>query len=464
MSLLRRYQWMLLLVVLLPWLTACNKWLDVKPTSQVDEAELFSTPQGFEDVMTGAYTQCAMRSLYGAGLSTTLIEVLAQRYTNIKTNTFHQYYQAAVYNYADGTVKAQTDSFWYGMYGAIAQCNFLLKNVDAARSKGVFTSDQQYRLYKGQALGTRAFLHFDLLRLFAPSYAANPAARYIPYMVNFTVTPQASLSTTAVLDSCISDLVKADTLLWDAGMSTGFRFTRWAAKAMLARIYLYKGDKAQALAYARQVITSGNFRFVTSAEASATKPDRVFASESIFALSVFGLQTFSDTYFSEKANGATLPERTYLQVSDATLKANYDYTVSGYGSDPRYKLWWQLQTGATTVFFSKYWTADNPLNRMPVLGLPEMYCIAAEASPDVATGKAYMDTLHIRGRFIPAITATTTAELQTQITKEYIKEFYGQGQLFYYYKRRNEAIPGATATGNALFLLPIPVVEQEFRF
>lgn len=463
MNLLRRYIWMPLCVMLLG-LTACNKWLDVKPLSQVDEAELFSSAQGFEDVMVGAYTQCAMRSLYGATLSTTLIEVLAQRYTNIKTNTFHQYYEAALYNYANGTVKALTDSCWYGLYGAVAQCNFLLKNVDAAHAKGVFTSDQQYRLYKGQALGTRAFLHFDLLRLFAPSFAADAGARSIPYMVNFTVAPQASLSTTAVLDSCISDLTKADTLLWDAGKGNGFRFNRWAAKALLARIYLYKGNKAQALNYARQVINSGQYRFITSAEASAAKPDRVFTPESIFALSVFGLQTLSDTYFSEKANGSTLPERSYLQVSDATLKANYDYTVSGYGSDPRYKLWWQLQTGATTVFFSKYWTADNALNRVPLITLPELYYIAAEAETDVAAGKAYIDSVHIKGRFIPAITATTTAELQAQIAKEYVKEFYGAGQLFFYYKRRNEAVPGASAAGNALFLLPVPVAEQEFRF
>lgn len=463
MILIRRYILFVVLALTLG-LTACNKWLDIKPTSQVDEAELFSSPQGFEDIMTGVYTQAATRSLYGARLSSTLIEVLAQRYTNIKTNTFHQYYEAALYNYANGTIKAQIDSLWYGMYAAIAQTNFLLKNTDGAKARGVFTSDQQYRLYKGQALGTRAFLHFDLLRLFAQSYVADATTRYIPYMTAFTVTPQASISTSAVLDSCISDLKKADTLLWDAGKGTGFWFNRWAAKATLARIYLYKGDKVNALAYAKQVISGAQYRFITSAEASSATPDRVFTPESIFSLSVYGLQTISDTYFSEKANVATLPERVYLQVSDATLKANYDYSVSGYGSDPRYKLWWQLQTGATTVFFSKYWTTYNTVNRVPLIGLPEMYYIAAESETDVAAGKAYIDTVHIKGRFIPAVTANSASELQTQIAKEYVKEFYGAGQLFFYYKRRDEAVPGASVTGKSLFLLPIPVAEQEFRF
>ena len=93
-----------------------------------------------------------------------------------------------------------------------------------------------------------------------------------------------------------------------------------------------------------------------------------------------------------------------------------------------------------------------------------MYYIAAESEADLNRAKAYIDTIHIKGRAIPAVTVNSSAQLETEIRKEYIKEFYGAGQLFYYYKRRNEAIPGATASGNALFVLPTPVEELEFRF
>lgn len=443
-------------------LGACNKWLDVKPSSQVDEADLLSTPQGFADVMTGVYTKAADRSLYGAALTSTFIEVLAQRYTNVKSNVFHIFYQDALSNYTNGTTKARIDSLWGGLYSAIAQTNFLITKIDGARN--VFTSDQQYRLYKGQALGTRAFLHFDVLRLFAPSYAVAANAKYIPYMKLFTVTPQASLTTTAVLDSCISDLKQADTLLWDAGKGDGFWFNRWAAKATLARLYLYKGDKVNALAYAKEVINRGQYGFVAASDINSTTPDRVFKAENIFALSVFGLQTISDSYFSIDANGVRDPSYTYLQVDNATLQSNYDINVSGYGSDPRYKLWWQAKTGAATIFFSKYWTVDNKLNRMPLITLPEMYYIAAESEPDLNLAKAYIDTVHIKGRAIPAVNVSSSAQLETEIRKEYIKEFYGAGQLFFYYKRRNESVPGAVVAGNSLFVLPTPVDELEFRF
>jgi hypothetical protein len=59
-------------------------------------------------------------------------------------------------------------------------------------------------------------------------------------------------------------------------------------------------------------------------------------------------------------------------------------------------------------------------------------------------------------------TATLTAELQ----KEYQKEFFGEGQLWYYYKRRNlSPIPNPTvASGNITmnatkYVFPLPLSE-----
>lgn len=40
-------------------------------------------------------------------------------------------------------------------------------------NKGVFTSPEVHDVYKGEFLALRAFLHFDILRLFAPSAAMN---------------------------------------------------------------------------------------------------------------------------------------------------------------------------------------------------------------------------------------------------------------------------------------------------
>ena len=47
------------------------------------------------------------------------------------------------------------------------------------------------------------------------------------------------------------------------------------------------------------------------------------------------------------------------------------------------------------------------------------------------------------------------------IAKEWQKEYIGEGQMFYYYKRLGLPIPNATAGGDAAFILPLPKNEVE---
>ena len=50
-------------------LTSCNSWLDVTPQDTVDEDVLFSTGDGYRNVLNGVYKQMATPSMYGKELS-----------------------------------------------------------------------------------------------------------------------------------------------------------------------------------------------------------------------------------------------------------------------------------------------------------------------------------------------------------------------------------------------------------
>ena len=53
-------------------------------------------------------------------------------------------------------------------------------------------------------------------------------------------------------------------------------------------------------------------------------------------------------------------------------------------------------------------------------------------------------------------------EISREIQKEWQKEFAGEGQLFFYYKRLGLNIPNASlGAGDALFVLPLPETEVE---
>lgn len=451
--------WMLVLVT---GLTSCNKWLDVKPKAQLAEDDMFATSQGYQDVLAGVYTRAAKRDLYGENLSVGFLEVIARRYANITTNNFHGFYNSAFHNYTSTESANRINFIWSEAYAGIAQLNLLLKHVDA--SKGVFATENDWRRAKGEALGLRAYLHFDLVRMFAPAFTVDAAYKGIPYMKDFTVKPSASLSTTDVLDSCISDLKAAEELLSNNTSSSTYYFNVIAAKATLARLYLYKNDKVNALSYAKQVINFKQQRFATSAEINATAPDRTLPSEVIFGMSSFDLYTVSETYFSETANGAVIPNYVYLQVPEANINTLYETASQGFGGDPRYKLWWQVRPGQSLRFLSKYWNIGTAVQyRVPLIRLGEMYLIAAETDADLESAKTWFNTFRVSGRFLPATTATTRELLDNDIAKEYAKELFGEGQQFYWYKRKNITVPGATVSGNALFVLPVPQNEIEFR-
>ncbi|MNY11490.1 SusD family protein [compost metagenome] len=104
---------------------------------------------------------------------------------------------------------------------------------------------------------------------------------------------------------------------------------------------------------------------------------------------------------------------------------------------------------------------------IPMLKISEMYYIAAECEPDATQAVAYLNTVrNARG----LLSLPSTISLNTELQKEYQKEFYGEGQLFYYYKRNNTArIPnGAAASGDvnmsaATYVLPLPLSETQYR-
>lgn len=115
---------------------------------------------------------------------------------------------------------------------------------------------------KAEALGLRAFLHFDLLRLFGPVYRINPAAKAISYRTTFDRQATPALPANQVVDLLLKDLQTADSLLekhdtrffwksYEREDEPGYelfldqrqtRMNVYAVKAMLARVYCYKGD------------------------------------------------------------------------------------------------------------------------------------------------------------------------------------------------------------------------------
>lgn len=416
---------LLFAAVLIAGVAACKKWVDVNAPLQVDENTVFANEQGFRDVLNGVYLKMGDSSLYGRELTFGLLSVLGRSYdTTLTSATKPLYYQGVQYNFKHEVVKASFARIWEGMYQAISNLNYLLANVESR--KKVFITEINYNAIKGEALGLRAFLYFDLVRMFAPSLAADPAATAIPYVTKLSANASPVATTAAIIDSCIADLIAAQPLLDNSEVATS-RINTWSIKGLLARIYLYKGDHVNAARYATELINSKQFPLATG------NTDVTFQKEHVLSLYSFNnnsLAYYKSVLSTNPPLGFTVPNQTALFVSG-----------SGATGDWRRSFVDPVTQGSTGTLISPKKCYSATSNVLPVLRITEMYYIAAEcatALQDSLTATNLLDSVRVHRNLTKFTqTALRRDSLVIEIGKEYQKEFLSEGQVFYYFKRRN---------------------------
>ncbi len=439
--------------------TGCKKFLDVTPKSSISETELFTSEEGFQQALIGIYSQMASSSLYGDNLSLGFVSAMAQNYN--PANSLFIFKQTTALNFTSAEVVNIGSVIWRNTYTAIAGIDNILAQID--EKKEVFRMNN-YNLVKGEALGLRAYLHFDLLRLYGENYMTGAQKKAIPYRNTLQAAPKPPSTVDEVINLLLADLADAEELLKNAdpildGVKTRKSYMNYMAiKGLEARVYMYKGDKGKAAAAAGEVVNSNKFAFVTNAQISASgiNRDRLFSNELVFTLQVRNLIDWTETglgYF--KAAGDV---RNDLTRSAANFNTLYE-TSSGGSTDFRYV--YLLENDGTVQFPSKYWGMRN----VPLIRLSEMYYILSESAATPQAGVGYLNMVR-KNRGLSELPADVTeAKLAAEITKEYQKEFLAEGQLFYYYKRLrvSKMLFNTKALTDVNYILPIPDSELEFN-
>lgn len=469
--------------VLLIALSGCKKFLEMPLKDKVPQQALFADEQGFADALTGVYlgmdkpASSSVKGLYTQDLSIGMLSVLVNNYTNASTSALgnNLYANAYRYDYAESGVKQEMALIWNGMYNNIANLNNLLSNIDA--KKDVFSRDHYYKV-KGEALALRALFHFDIARLFGQSPVTGMNEKAIPYVQTFSAQSTPLLPLNAVLDSCIKDLNQAKNILAQADTTalqqgntdlfsgyTQNHMNYWATKACLARIYLYKGDYAKAMANAKEVIASNKFPLSTSnvAVATASTRDRLFSKELVFSVYSTNVNLINEGLFNVGGTGIS------LQLAATTKTAIYgttDWRLSWFDNNPAKAF------NVPSKFFQNAGLPYAMQNIVPVIRISEMYYIAAECASelgDLPAGLSYLN-LARSARGLTPLTLTNVPDkpaMASEIGKEYKKEFIQEGQTFFYYKRLNKDLKAESGTtvnvpANA-YVFPIPDKEVEYN-
>ena len=448
--------------------TLCNDWLEVKPKTEEEADKLFSTLDGFKSALAGVYIGMSQTELYGREMTFGMVGVLGQEWGSGSDlgNQYSAYSYLLNYNYEQVVSKALIDAVWNKMYEGIANVNTLIQYSDLKRE----VLGDYYGVVRGEALALRAYMHFDLLRLFAPYDFSAEAKVAIPYVLEAKPAIAPQLTPTKFVEYALKDveaaleLLKSDPILTGedvSGVDNGYLANRnfhlnyYAVLGLKARICLYAKDVTAAYGAANEVILAqqqkGLFPWVKTADITTTEAnlrDRTFSSEHLFAFNTTKLEEYIKGYFRE----ASLPLMERLMPGE--LYEADDYRTALY----------ETYSGFANVL-TKFWQMDKAYvqgqgyvtpkrNRMPAIRIAEMYYIAAEALKESNIGEALemLNTLRVH-RGLMKLENLDKDQLQEELGREYYREFIGEGQVFFYHKRMNTSI---IATANAVYVLPMP--------
>ena len=450
-------------------LVSCSDWLDVAPNTDVPAKELFTTENGYKSVLAGLYIVMTEENTYGKNLSFGLTDQLVQLYDKIPDGASGR---SDVYIYDRETsgsynTKGALANIWLAQYNAIANANNLLKwwelNGDV-----VLVDPIVRNMIRGEALALRAFLHFDLLRGWGPAnYAQNDDAKEVKCMPYRTVadhTKQPLLPAKDIVDNIINDLKEAkECMSYESGLDLGndadkrsLRCNYHAINAMLARVYNYAGDKKNAAMYARMVIDECGLSLE-----SGNDNDPILSKEVIFGINMYELEDNLSEYF---AVGEKMNTKYYLNIP--TLNQIFE-TVGSESEDMRAKGTAFYRNNEQQCAISlKY--IENKSGIIPLIRLPEMYYIACEASENADEAAIYVNSVRNKRGISKAkdVSCDTKELCMAALNKEYRKEFYGEGQYFWFLKTH-----GVTGTLNHCpdvtlheenFIFPLPDAEVEY--
>ena len=430
----------------------CNDWLDVKPKSQAESEELFSREQGFKDALTACYIKMNSTSLYGMELMVSSIEYMAQ-FWDFTNNNDRNAKLFKDFDYSSSLVESTFKSIYSNFYNTNVQANSVLENLQLHGE--VIENEKLRKMIEAEALGIRAFCHFDILRLFGQlpqnatihvqlPYAKTVGVETIPYytfddyvgLVLDDINKAQNLfkECDPVLDYPFAELNAASGVgLEDSYMGyRRFRFNYWAMEALKARLYLYIGNKEKAYTAAHNVIDAKTNSGQIVIDLVRSKD---FYSECILALSNNEIKDNIGGFSSSTSNFMTA--------------ANYGKLFSGKVTtdDFRAKDFWAetVSNGSYTYYeFVKYkQPEDNIVNNseewmiryqvIPLIRLSEMYLIVMETAELTEANKLYKSYMAEKNALIT--TDMAREELNAEILNEYRREFWGEGQMFYAYKR-----------------------------
>lgn len=420
----------------------CDDNLNIKPEQAISSDDAIKTPANIHKILINAYGVARSNLSYGGGIA--LASELIANDGDIYWNG--TYVQPGEYNEkAIVTDNSFVADIWLNGYKVSNQANIVLDNL------AVITDAADKDVTEGEAKFLRGLVYFDLARLFSKPYVSGSVNSQlgVPLVLKSVLDPsqiEFPIRNTLeeVYTQVIADLNDAYTLL---PATNDIFATKYSAVALLARVYLEKGDYVNARNMANIVINDSGATLTTSFAEAFNNSEN--SSEDLFAWQVTS-QDADTNDFNVFWAGSDFGGRS--GNPDINIETQH-WDIYDDANDERADFFYEADYWCTTKWKSQF-------ANIPLLRLAEMYLIRAESNFRLGTiiGLSPINDINML-RQRSGATQLLTIDLAT-ILMERKRELSFEGFALFDAKRLQKSIGSLPYNANNL-ILPIPRRETD---
>jgi hypothetical protein len=437
---------------------SCKKeFLELKPYTSIPAGDAVNTPANMQAALNGAYTSLRGVDLYGRTIPV-FGDLLAD---NVFVSAASSGRYIAEKNYSFTVTDGDISGVWNSSYSDILRVNNIINSA---------LNTDDVKQMKGEAYALRALNYFNLVRLFGKPYTDDPAALGVPLVLTYDPTLLPARNTvTEVYTQILSDLDQAYALMSTYRGTT--YFSKYAARALAAKVNLYMGNYQKAYDDANDVINTGGFTLVPAKDLTSYYAEQDPPSGQVETLFEVASDPVNNLSFDELVNiyAQTYPNNGSTYGDLLTTKTVFDLYSA---TDVRKALITQGKRDrpageASAYFVGKYPNAKGNYGLKKVIRLSDVYLIAAEAGARLSKPDAVTKLNTLMAQRDPSLVYTSTgAQLITNILTERRKELAFEGDRFFDLNRLKATIErgseyptGPIPYGSAKRVLPIPQSE-----
>lgn len=447
----------ILILIGVSGLFSCKKVIDVYPESNPNTATYYSNVAEVKIALTGCYNGMQSPLFYEWQMTELRTDNSKQGQPGSTASTNRDLSDLDMFT--PSTSHQAVYNYWLATYNNIRNANIVLEKLGVVYDAGtgninfedidITITDADRKQLAGEALFIRAYHYFNLVRLFGGVF-----------LVHKSLLPDQAKTMNRVSVEEIYKLIEADLKTAGASMNTlkysqiaaadlG-RATSWAAKGLLAKVYLTQNKKVDAIPLLQDVMTNSGYS-LRPAYADVFAIDKEMNSEILFTVRYkaggLGLGSpFANTFaplgtgsqvINGDGDGLNYPTADLDTATNGDARKPTLIGVFGTGSAAKFYV---------KKFFSQVTLVDDAENDFPVLRFADILLMLAEAQGFTSASVDLINSVRPRAG-LPIYTAAeinSVASFEKALSNERRIEFAFENQRFFDLQRFNKTMTTIT--------------------